>query len=197
MCSDLEKLHLNKVHYYYIIYFLYFTVWSDKDGKLHCPNCHRAFNKERHFKTHKCLANSLYIDISKREVRLDSGKELGCSNRWNVHSSEVHTVTQFCRQFLLVPMRQQWKGEDQKKLKWMKHWDAFWFLQMSRGIFDLFKNKIDYLSSTTFATWSQKIGRQSGQGVPQPNTQELLLHTAKVLGLILAQPVLVSVIYSG
>ena len=68
-----------KVHYYYIIYFLYFTVWSDKDGKLHCPNCHRAFNKERHFRTHKCLANSLYIDISKREVRLDSGKELGCS----------------------------------------------------------------------------------------------------------------------
>ncbi|XP_070205765.1 zinc finger protein ZFAT-like [Littorina saxatilis] len=48
---------------------------KDKDGKLRCPNCHRTFNKERHFKTHKCLASSLYIDISKREVRLDSGDE--------------------------------------------------------------------------------------------------------------------------
>ncbi|KAL8564633.1 hypothetical protein ACOMHN_032189 [Nucella lapillus] len=48
---------------------------KDKDGKLRCPNCHRAFNKERHFKTHKCLASSLYIDISKREVKIDSGDE--------------------------------------------------------------------------------------------------------------------------
>ncbi|XP_076470431.1 zinc finger protein ZFAT-like isoform X2 [Babylonia areolata] len=48
---------------------------KDKDGKLRCPNCHRVFNKERHFKTHKCLASSLYIDISKREVKIDSGDE--------------------------------------------------------------------------------------------------------------------------
>ena len=136
--------------------------------------------------------------LTSASVKSDWTQVLGCSNRWNVHSSEAHTVTQLCRQFLLIPKRQQWKGEDQMELtlckKWMKRWDAFWFLQMSNGIFDLFKNEIDYLSSTTFATWSQKIGRQSGQDVPQPNTQELLLHTAKVLGLILAQPMFVSVI---
>ena len=49
-------------------------ILSDKDGKLRCPNCKRTFTKERHFKTHKCLASSLYVDISKKEiVKIDSG----------------------------------------------------------------------------------------------------------------------------
>ncbi|PVD20845.1 hypothetical protein C0Q70_19006 [Pomacea canaliculata] len=46
------------------------------DGKLRCGQCQRAFNKERHYKTHKCLASSAYVDISKRDIfKIDSGDE--------------------------------------------------------------------------------------------------------------------------
>nr|KAG5708031.1 hypothetical protein BaRGS_025169 [Batillaria attramentaria] len=45
------------------------------DGTMRCSRCHRSFRKERHFKTHKCLATSAYVDITKRDVKLDSGDE--------------------------------------------------------------------------------------------------------------------------
>ncbi|KAI8759371.1 zinc finger protein ZFAT [Biomphalaria glabrata] len=46
------------------------------DGKLLCPQCKRTFTKERHFNTHKCLASSSYVDISKKEiVKIDSDEE--------------------------------------------------------------------------------------------------------------------------
>ncbi|KAK3757650.1 hypothetical protein RRG08_000162 [Elysia crispata] len=49
----------------------------DADGKLVCPQCKRLFAKERHFNTHKCLASSSYVDITKKEVKIDSGDEYG------------------------------------------------------------------------------------------------------------------------
>ncbi|KAH9515590.1 hypothetical protein Btru_011507 [Bulinus truncatus] len=49
---------------------------TNPDGKLGCPQCKRTFTKERHFITHKCLASSSYVDISKKEiVKLDSDEE--------------------------------------------------------------------------------------------------------------------------
>ncbi|GFO20664.1 Zinc finger protein zfat [Plakobranchus ocellatus] len=50
---------------------------TDSDGKLVCPQCKRSFAKERHFNTHKCLASSSYVDITKKEMKLDSGDEGG------------------------------------------------------------------------------------------------------------------------
>lgn len=38
------------------------------DGKYHCKRCKKAFGKERHFLTHRCMATSDYVDISKRDV---------------------------------------------------------------------------------------------------------------------------------
>ncbi|GFR74633.1 zinc finger protein ZFAT-like [Elysia marginata] len=46
---------------------------TDADGKLVCPQCKRVFAKERHFNTHKCLATSSYVDITKKEMKIDSG----------------------------------------------------------------------------------------------------------------------------
>ncbi|XP_012940881.1 zinc finger protein ZFAT [Aplysia californica] len=49
---------------------------TNADGKLVCPQCKRTFAKERHFNTHKCLATSSYVDITKKEiVKIDSGDE--------------------------------------------------------------------------------------------------------------------------
>lgn len=39
---------------------------SGPDGKLHCKCCKRSFTKERFFVTHKCLAVSDYVDITKK-----------------------------------------------------------------------------------------------------------------------------------
>ena len=33
-----------------------------------CSSCKRAFRKERHYTTHKCLASSDYVDITRREL---------------------------------------------------------------------------------------------------------------------------------
>ncbi|XP_029647572.1 zinc finger protein ZFAT isoform X2 [Octopus sinensis] len=46
-----------------------------KDGKYHCARCKRAFPKERYFITHKCLATSDYVDISKKDVVKIEGDE--------------------------------------------------------------------------------------------------------------------------
>ncbi|GAB1603206.1 zinc finger protein ZFAT-like isoform X1 [Argonauta hians] len=46
-----------------------------KDGKYHCTRCKRAFPKERYFITHKCLATSDYVDISKKDVVKIEGDE--------------------------------------------------------------------------------------------------------------------------
>ncbi|KAL5021554.1 hypothetical protein ScPMuIL_000709 [Solemya velum] len=47
-----------------------------KDGKYHCVRCKKSFRKERFFVTHKCLACSDYVDITKKEfVDIDSGGE--------------------------------------------------------------------------------------------------------------------------
>ncbi|KAK2186472.1 hypothetical protein NP493_199g06054 [Ridgeia piscesae] len=49
------------------------------DGLIHCPCCKKVFRRERHFTTHKCLASSDYVDITKKELmntdELDSDGE--------------------------------------------------------------------------------------------------------------------------
>ncbi|CAH1779573.1 unnamed protein product [Owenia fusiformis] len=40
----------------------------DEDGKIHCPRCKKSFHRARHFTSHKCMANTDYIDISKRSA---------------------------------------------------------------------------------------------------------------------------------
>lgn len=38
------------------------------DGKLRCARCLRSFGRERHFKTHRCLATIGYVDIAAKEM---------------------------------------------------------------------------------------------------------------------------------
>lgn len=45
------------------------------DGRLTCRCCKRKFTKERFFNTHKCMASSDYVDISKKQAIGDSGPE--------------------------------------------------------------------------------------------------------------------------
>jgi len=55
------------------------VVVAAADGLIHCPCCKKVFRRERHFTTHKCLASSDYVDITKKELmntdELDSDGE--------------------------------------------------------------------------------------------------------------------------
>ncbi|XP_064641279.1 zinc finger protein ZFAT-like [Lineus longissimus] len=44
------------------------SVSIGNDGRLHCPRCRRTFTRLRHYNSHRCLANSEYVDISKKEA---------------------------------------------------------------------------------------------------------------------------------
>lgn len=56
-----------------------------KDGRYHCARCKRAFTKERYFITHKCLASSDYVDISKKDVVKIEGDESEEEPEWQIH----------------------------------------------------------------------------------------------------------------
>ncbi|CAL1545757.1 unnamed protein product [Lymnaea stagnalis] len=59
---------------------------TNPDGRLGCPQCKRTFTKERHFNTHKCLASSSYVDITKKEiVKIDSDEE----DDWSDHELDA------------------------------------------------------------------------------------------------------------
>ena len=46
---------------------------SAADGKYHCVRCKKSFRRERHYNTHKCLADSNYVDITKKDLILQDG----------------------------------------------------------------------------------------------------------------------------
>ncbi|XP_064610516.1 zinc finger protein ZFAT-like isoform X2 [Liolophura sinensis] len=57
------------------------------DGKYHCKRCKKAFGKERHFLTHRCMAASDYVDISKRDVVKLEGDEDGDEDEDDINMS--------------------------------------------------------------------------------------------------------------
>ena len=41
------------------------------DGRFHCPRCKKTFRRARHFTTHMCLADTDYLDLNEKEVKMD------------------------------------------------------------------------------------------------------------------------------
>lgn len=58
---------------YLAIYIAQFLI--DADGKYHCTQCQKSFMRDRHFRTHRCLAVIGYVDITRKEALDDGDKE--------------------------------------------------------------------------------------------------------------------------
>ena len=54
-----------------MVYFVKLSIGPD--GRYHCVSCKKAFHKERHYITHKCIANTDYVDITGKEAIAGEG----------------------------------------------------------------------------------------------------------------------------